>query len=228
MGLEGRNQGGFKINIFNMARYTGPREKIERRLGERLFLKGERSHSPKSSAAKKPYPPGLHGKKGGRKPSEFGLQLKSKQKVKNIYRLLERQFKNYIKSSLASKNEPYAAILNKLESRLDNMVFRIGFGQSRDQARQLVGHGHILVNGKRVNIPSYEVSVGDTIGIRELSKKSPFFAALLPQWVKNYEVPLWITLDKDKLEAKIKGRPSVQDSGIRPDDLQAIIEFYSR
>ncbi len=211
-----------------MARYTGPREKIERRIGERLFLKGERSHSQKSAMIKKPYPPGLHGKKGSRKPSEFALQLRSKQKVKNIYRLLESQFKNYIKSSLASKKEPYAAILNKLESRLDNMVFRIGFAQSRDQARQLVGHGHITVNGKKVNIPSCEVSVGDVIGIREGSMKSPFFSSLMIQWLKSYEVPPWIDMDKDKLQGKVKARPTVEESGIRPDDLQAIIEFYSR
>ncbi|KKT80811.1 MAG: 30S ribosomal protein S4 [Candidatus Yanofskybacteria bacterium RIFCSPHIGHO2_02_FULL_44_12b] len=211
-----------------MARYTGPKEKIERRIGERLFLKGERSHSQKSAMVKKPYPPGLHGKKGSRKLSEFGLQLKSKQKVKNIYRLLERQFKNYIKSSLASKKEPYATILNKLESRLDNTVFRMGFGQSRDQARQLVSHGHILVNGKRVNIPSYEVSVGDTITVREGSKKSVFFSSLVNQWLKNYETPPWLEMNKDKLEGKVTGKPTVEESGIRPDDLQSIIEFYSR
>src|SRR3989344_5842821 len=211
-----------------MARYTGPKEKIERRIGERLFLKGERSHSQKSAMVKKPYPPGLHGKKGSRKLSEFGLQLKSKQKVKNIYRLLERQFKNYIKSSLASKKEPYATILNKLESRLDNTVFRMGFGQSRDQARQLVSHGHILVNGKRVNIPSYEVPVGDTITVREGSKKSVFFSSLVNQWLKNYETPPWLAMNKDKLEGKVTGKQTVEESCIRPDDLQSIIEFYSR
>ncbi len=211
-----------------MARYTGPREKIERRIGERLFLKGERSHSQKSAMIKKPYPPGLHGKKGARKPSEYALQLRSKQKVKNIYRLLERQFKNYIKISLSSKKEPYAAILNKLEGRLDNVVFRIGFGQSRDQARQLVGHGHILVNGKKVTIPSYEVSVGDVISIREASKKSLFFSSLMPNWLKNYDAPAWIELNRDKVEGKLKAKPTVDESGIKADDLQSIIEFYSR
>src|SRR3989344_7630370 len=119
------------------ARYTGPREKIERRLGEKLFLKGERSHSQKSAMVKKPYPPGIHGNKRASKPSEFALQLRSKQKVKNIYRLLEKQFKAYIKSALSTKKEPYESILNKLEHRLDNFVFRSGFAQSRDQARQI-------------------------------------------------------------------------------------------
>ena len=211
-----------------MARYTGPREKIERRLGEKLFLKGERSHSPKSATVKKPYPPGLHGKKGSRKPSEFALQLRSKQKVKNIYRLLEKQFKNYIKSSLSSRKAPYDTILNKLESRLDNTVFRIGFAQSRDQARQIVNHGHILVNGKKVDIPSFEVSVGDVISIREGSKKSPYFSSFVSQWLKGFDAPRWTELDKNKMEGKIIGRPSLEESGIRIDDLQSIIEFYSR
>lgn len=211
-----------------MARYTGPKEKIERRIGEKLFLKGERSHSQKSAMVKKPYPPGIHGRKRSRKPSEYGLQLKSKQKVKNIYRILEKQFKNYVKSSIASKKEPYETILNKLEQRLDNIVFRAGFAQSRDQARQLVNHGHITVNGKKVNIPSFQVSVGNEIGIREGSKNSPYFANLMPQWLKGYEPADWIELNKEKFTAKLKGHPILTESGIRAEDIQAIIEFYSR
>lgn len=211
-----------------MARYTGPKEKIERRLGEKLYLKGERSYSQKSAMVKKPYPPGMHGRKGSRKTSEFGQQLKSKQKVKNIYRLLEKQFKNYIKSSIASKKEPYEVILKKLENRLDNTVFRIGFAQSRDQARQLVNHGHILVNGKKVGIPSCEVKMGDEITIREGSLKSPYFVSLMPQWLKKHDPPVWIALDKEKMVAKVKGLPTLLESGIQIGDLQAIIEFYSR
>ena len=211
-----------------MARYTGPKEKIERRLGEKLFLKGERSYSPKSAMVRKPYPPGMHGQKGSRKLSEFGQQLKSKQKIKNIYRMLEKQFKSYIKNSLSSKGEPYAAIINKLETRLDNAVFRMGLGQSRDQAKQIISHGHILVNGKKTNIPSYQVKIGDTLQVREGSAKSTYFNSLVPQWIKKYEPPTWIELDKDKLSAKIKAIPTLQDSGIQPVDLQAIIEYYSR
>lgn len=211
-----------------MARYTGPREKIERRLGEKLFLKGERSHSQKSAMVKKPYPPGMHGQKRVRKVSEYGTQLKSKQKVKNIYRLLEKQFKNYIKKAVSSKAEPYESILNKLEHRLDNVVFRSGFAQSRDQARQLVSHGHITVNGKRVNIPSYDVSIGEEIGIREVSKSSPYFSNFMPQWFKGYEAPSWMNIDKDKSTSKMKGHPILEESGIRTEDLQSIIEFYSR
>jgi len=210
------------------ARYTGPREKIERRLGEKLFLKGERSHSQKAGMVKKPYPPGIHGHARPGKQSEYGLQLKSKQKVKNIYRLLEKQFKNYIKISLASKKEPYEAILNKLEHRLDNVVFRGGFAQSRDQARQIVNHGHITVNGKKVGIPSFEVSIGDLIGIREGSMRSPYFMNLMPQWFKGHEAPAWLEVNKEKMTLSVKGNPVLEESGVRAEDLQSIIEFYSR
>src|SRR3989344_7148696 len=211
-----------------MARYTGPREKLERRIGTKLFLKGERSLSPKSAMVRKPYPPGMHGKAKFKKLSEYGLQLQSKQKVKIIYRLMEKQFKFYVKEAMKSKKETMALLIKNLEQRLDNTVYRMGFGQSRDQARQLVNHGHILVNGKRVNIPSYEVSVGDTITVREGSKKSVFFSSLVNQWLKNYETPPWLEMNKDKLEGKVTGKPTVEESGIRPDDLQSIIEFYSR
>lgn len=211
-----------------MARYTGPKEKIERRLGEKLFLKGERSHSQKSALVKKPYPPGIHGRSRQSKPSEYALQLRSKQKVKNIYRLLEKQFKNYIKSSVSTKKEPYAAILNNLEHRLDNLVFRSGFAQSRDQARQLVSHGHITVNGKRVNIPSCQVSIGDVIGIRENSKNLAYFSTLMSKWFQAHEAPSWITVDKSKMTSTMKGHPVLEESGVKVEDLQSIIEFYSR
>jgi len=211
-----------------MARYTGPREKIERRIGEKLFLKGERSHSPKSATTKKPYPPGMHSKRPGAKPSEFGSQLRSKQKVRNIYRMLEKQFKGTVKKALETKTEPYAAILQKLERRLDNVVFRMGLAQSRDQARQLVSHGHILVNSRKTNIPSYETRLGDVITIREGSKLSPFFSVAMPQWLKNYEAPGWIEMNKDTFTGTVKKYPVLEESGLRADDLQAIIEFYSR
>ena len=211
-----------------MARYTGPREKIERRLGEKLFLKGERSHSQKSAMIKKPYPPGLHGRKRQGKPSEYGLQLKSKQKVKNVYRLLEKQFKNYVKSSVSSKTDTYDAILNKLEHRLDNVVFRAGFAQSRDQARQLVSHGHITVNGKKINIPSYQVSINDVVSIRENSKSSVYISVLMPRWFQAHEAPSWIKVDKAKMTATMKSHPILLESGVRAEDLQSIIEFYSR
>lgn len=211
-----------------MARYTGPKEKIERRIGERISIKGVRSAMGKTAITKKPYPPGINGGKPSRKLSEFGQQLKAKQKVKNMYRLLEKQFKNYIKAAANSHKEPYTLILNSLENRLDNVVYRMGLGQSRDQARQLVNHGHILLNGRKLSIPSAQVKIGDEISIREGSKKLNFFQNLVPQWIEKYDPPAWIEVNKQKMTAKIKGQASSEESGVNHGDLQSIIEFYSR
>ncbi len=211
-----------------MARYLGPRERIERRLGEKLSLKGERSRSPKSAMTKRPFPPGVHGQNMRRKISEFGQQLQSKQKIRNIYRLMEKQFKSYIKKAIASHNNPYEEIIRSLEQRLDNVVFRTGFAQSRDQARQIVGHGHITVNGKSLKIPSYSVKAGDVISVREGSRATVYMNTLMPAWLKNYDAPVWISLDKEALTGKVQGQPAVEESGIRPEDIQAIIEYYSR
>src|SRR3989338_555901 len=126
----------------NMARYRGPKEKIERRLGTKLFLKGERSLSSKSATVKRMYPPGVHGKAFARRASEYGQQLRSKQKIRNMYRMLEKQFKNWAKEAIHSQKETGDYLLQKLEHRLDNVVYRAGFAQSRDQARQVVNHGH--------------------------------------------------------------------------------------
>ena len=211
-----------------MARYLGPREKIERRLGEKLGLKGERSRSPKSATVKRPYPPGVHGQAWKGKVSEYALQLRAKQKVRNIYRLLEKQFKRTVKDALESKQDPYQAITGMLEMRLDNVVFRMGLAQSRDQARQLVNHGHVTVNGRKVTIPSFHVKAGEVIAVREGSKRSVYFSSLMPQWLKGHEAPSWLTLDKDAVTATVQGQPNMEESGVRVDDLQSIIEYYSR
>ena len=211
-----------------MARYTGPREKIERRLGSKLFLKGERSLSNKSATVKRMYPPGQHGKRFARRASEYGQQLKAKQKVKNVYRMLEKQFKNWVKEAIESKHEAGLAIIQRLEGRLDNTVYRSGLAQSRDQARQVVNHGHILVNGKKVSIPSYHVKIGDSIKVREGSQKSKYFASQVSQWIKKVQAPSWISLDQDAMTAKITGLPAFTDSGLEAADIQSIIEFYSR
>lgn len=211
-----------------MARYTGPKEKIERRIGERIAIKGMRSVMGKTAITKKPYPPGINGRKPSRKTSEFGQQLKSKQKVKNMYRLLENQFKNYVKKAVVSHEQPYALILNSLEHRLDNVVFRMGLAQSRDQARQLVNHGHILLNGRKMDIPSARVHIGDEISVREGSRKSAFFQNLVPQWLPKYDAPAWIELNKEAMKAKVKGQATPEESGVGNTDLQAIIEYYSR
>ncbi len=211
-----------------MARYTGPKEKIERRLGARLSLKGERSLSPKSASVKRPYPPGQHGKNFRGKLSEFGSQLKSKQKVRNTYRMMEKQFKNNIKEAMKSKTETGSTLVRILETRLDNVVYRAGLAQSRDQARQVVNHGHIMVNGRKVSVPSYRVKKGDKMSVRPGSLKNSFFANLAPQWIKNYDAPAWITLDKNNLSFEIKSIPETADSGLDLNDIQSIIEFYSR
>src|SRR3989344_7883114 len=149
-----------------MGRYTGPKEKLERRIGAKLFLKGERSYSPKSAMVKKPYPPGVHGKKTYRRLSEYGSQLQKKQKIKYIYRMLEKQFKSFVKKAMKSKENTTDILVQMLEGRLDNTIFRMGLAQSRDQARQLVNHGHILVNGIKTSIPSFQVKKGNKISIR--------------------------------------------------------------
>lgn len=211
-----------------MARYIGPKEKLERRIGTKLFLKGERSISPKSAMVKKPYPPGMHGKKRQKKLSEYGVQLQKKQKIKYIYRLLEKQFKNTVKKSMKSRENTSELLTQLLESRLDNIIFRIGLAQSRDQARQLVNHGHILVNKRKVTIPSYQTKKGDVIELREGSKKSRYFTELMPQWIKKNTPPQWINFDPQNIKAEVKGVPDIAESGLEIQDLQSIIEFYSR
>ncbi len=191
-------------------------------------MKGERSSSPKSAMVKKPYPPGMHGKSKFRKLSEYGLQLNSKQKVKNIYRLLEKQFKSYVKEAIKSKKETGDLLIRKLEQRLDNVVYKMGLAQSRDQARQLVTHGHILVNGAKTNIPSYSVGKGDNISVREGSKKTKYFSSVIQGWLPKYENPGWIKFDKNNLIGTVEKIPDIVDSGLETKDIQSIIEFYSR
>ncbi len=211
-----------------MGRYTGPKEKIERRLGTKLFLKGERSLSSKSATVKRMYPPGVHGKAFARRGSEYGQQLKSKQKVKNMYRMYERQFKNWVQEAMDSKLETGEYLVRRLEHRLDNVIYRSGISQSRDQARQVVNHGHIFVNGKRVSIASFEVKIGDVIKVREESKKSKYFSSLAPQWIKKQGTPAWLQVDTDNFIVTVQGVPNAADSGIDGGDLQSLIEFYSR
>ncbi len=213
-----------------MARYTGPKEKKERRLGEKLGLKGERSQSPKAALVKRPYPPGQHGPTyRPRRPSEFGLQLRAKQKVRLMYGMLEKSFRAYVKRALDQRVEsPYTAVLRDLETRLDNVVFRMGLAQSRNQARQLVNHGHITLNGKRAKTPSIAVRIGNVIGVREQSKALPFFSTQLPRWFEKATAPSWLTVDKAAMTATVKGAPTAEESGVQTADLQAIIEFYSR
>ncbi len=210
-----------------MGRYIGPKEKIERRLGTKLFLKGERSYGPKAAMVRRPYPPGPHGQKRAKKKSEYGLQLASKQKIRFTYGLMEKQFAKYIAKSLKNKSGTEGMIINLLEGRLDNVVFRLGFAKSRAQARQLVNHGHFLVNGGSVNIPSYQTKKGEKIQLREKSINNSYFNSIKNE-IKKYTPPSWLQLDGEKLIGEVSGAPTLEESGINHQDLYTTIEYYSR
>jgi len=198
-----------------------------RRIGQKLFLKGERCFTPKCAMVKKPYPPGIHGKKKKRRAtSEYGVQLTEKQKVRQIYNIRERQFKRYFQEASREKGVIGDNILKKLELRLDNIAFRLGFAESRQKARQLVSHGHILVNDKKINIPSFRVKLNDVIEIKKSSLNLVLFKDLKTK-LKKYKPLDWFSLDKDKLEGKIISLPNQEDIKI-PADLQMIVEYYSR
>lgn len=205
----------------------GPKEKKERRIGERLGLKGDRCASPKCAAVRRNYPPGVHGPTGRGRLTSFGLQLKEKQKARLIYGLAERQFANYVKHAIASKGDTGLLLGRLLEQRLDNVVYRLGLTRSRGEAREYVSHGHFLVNGKRVNIPSYQVRVGDTIEVRPKSQKSKFFQEFISPRLAKYETPKWLTLEQGAWKGKVIAAPEPDD--LPPNiDRKVIIEFYSR
>ncbi|MEZ4220775.1 MAG: 30S ribosomal protein S4 [Polyangiaceae bacterium] len=209
-----------------MARYLGPVCKLCRREGMKLYLKGERCFTEKCAIARRPYPPGQHGQ-GRIKLSEYGLRLREKQKMRRIYGLLERQFSGYYAQASGMKGRTGEEMLGLIERRLDNVVHRMGFAVSRPQARQLVRHSHILVNGKRVNIPSYRVNVNDTIAIREKSKKIAFVTTALAQ-AESKTPPSWIDIDKDNLTATIKGMPVRDEMNEPMIREQYVVEYYSR
>ena len=194
-------------------------------------MKEEKCYSPKCPVIRKSYPPGVQKSKTAKRPrksmSEYGFQLREKQKLKFLYLLRERQFKNYIQEALKGKGIDITSRLAEiLELRLDNVVYRLGFCKSRSVARQLVGHGHIIVNGKKINIPSYRLKTGDKIAIRPQSASKKVFQDL-DIYLKKYNPPVWLELDKEKKEGKVVGKPSAQDIEVKT-NLNAIIEFYSR
>jgi small subunit ribosomal protein S4 len=178
---------------------------------------------------KRPYPPGQKAKKRTRGLSEYGKELREKQKLKNWYNLDERQFRKYVKEVLAKRGKVEDAgdlLIKKLESRLDNVVFRMGFVPSRVQARQVISHGHFLVNGKKVDIPAYQTKKGDKITLHPRSPKKNIFQNL-PTTLKKYNPPSWIELNIEKLEGKITGQPNL-DEATPPAEISTIFEFYSR
>ncbi|MBI2588013.1 30S ribosomal protein S4 [Candidatus Azambacteria bacterium] len=202
-----------------------PKGKKARALGENLFLKGSRDLSPKAAVLRRPYRPGVHGKARRRAPSEYGLQLREKQKVKLSYGVEERQFRRYFEAAKGHGNAG-ELLLEKLERRLDNVVFRLGFALSRSIARQYVSHGHVFVNGRAVTIPSYEVAVGEEITLKPKVKETPMFQEQLLT-LKKAEPPAWLSLDKETLGGKVIGRPT-PDIVQTPFNFQRIVEHYSR
>ena len=200
-----------------------------RRAGAKLFLKGDRCITPKCAMVTKPYAPGIHGKGGGKRKgrrgsSEYGTQLRDKQVVKFSYGLRERQFVNYVKEASKKKGVASSELVKLLESRLDNVVFRLGFASNRASSRQLVSHGHITVNGRRNNIPSYMVKIGDKIGVRAGSALKGPFEDLDARWQK-FEAPTWLSLDKVKKEATVTADAASDDTRF---NFNSIIELYSR
>lgn len=199
------------------------KEKKERALGVKLFLKGERCNSLKCAMIRKPYRPGQHSKRR-RALSDFGRQLKEKQKIQISFGLRDRQMRMIFKNIAVKKGWSGQEILNNLEKRLDNVIFRLGFALSRITARQLVGHGHFLVNGKKVTIPSYLVKAGDKISIREGSRSLKIFGDL-PLKLKKYEAPEWLRVDKEKIIGEIIKKPEAGETLFDPN---IVMEYYSR
>lgn len=208
-----------------MARYTGAVCKLCRREGQKLFLKGERCYSDKCSVGRRTYAPGQHGQ-GRKKASEYGLQLRAKQKARRYYGVLEGQFHHYFELAERKQGVTGENLLRLLESRLDNVVYRANFASSRAEARQLVGHGHFEVNGKRTDIASYLLKAGDVITVAKSSRDSEKIKAVIEAG-SGKPVPRWIDVNRDALEAKVVNLPEREEIDA-PIEEQLIVEFYSK
>lgn len=210
-----------------MARYIGPVCRQCRREGMKLFLKGERCHTEKCAIEKRNFPPGQHGKDRKPKIVGYGLQLREKQKAKRFYGVAEQQFRNLFEKASNMKGVTGENMINMLERRLDNVVYRLGFGTSRRQARQVVRHGHISVNGRRVNIPSYIVRQGDAIEVAERSKKNVGILAAV-EATAHAPSPNWLDVDRQALTAKVLTSPQRSDLVQIQLNEQLIVELYSK
>ena len=208
-----------------MSKYLGPVCKLCRREGEKLFLKGQRCNSPKCSFERRGYPPGQHGQKLP-KVKDYGRQLREKQKAKRIYGILERQFKTYYSKAERQAGVSGDHLILLLERRLDNVVYRLGFANSRAQARQLIQHNHFLVNGKRVNIPSYLVKVGDVIQTQEKSRELAMVQEALER-SQHRGAPDWLELNTDKQEGVVRALPNGEQVAANV-QTQLIVELYSK
>ncbi|MCX5746555.1 MAG: 30S ribosomal protein S4 [Proteobacteria bacterium] len=209
-----------------MARYTGAVCRLCRREDMKLFLKGERCYTDKCGYERRSYPPGQHGQSRRRKRSNYGEQLREKQKVKRIYGIAERQFRGYYYKAVRAKGVSSHILIQLLERRLDNVVYRMGFASDHSEARQLVRHGHFTINGKKVDIPSYLVRARDVIAVKEPSQKMARINESLAA-VDRRGIPQWIELDKDNFRGAIKQLPSREDVTL-PIREQLIIELYSK
>jgi small subunit ribosomal protein S4 len=213
-----------------MAKYTGPVCKLCRRESQKLFLKGERCYGPKCAFERRDTPPGQHGRGFGAgrrgRASDFALQLREKQKVRRIYGVLERQFRRYFQTALRRSGLTGSNLLSILESRLDNVVYRSGFAESRAQARQLVSHGHFLVNGRRTNIASFLVRPNDRIEVREGSRQCTYFKQLA-EILDDRPLPEWLQRDSSTLSASMLRRPERTDIDYEVNE-QLVVEYYSR
>lgn len=208
-----------------MARYIGPDCKLCRRERQKLYLKGTRCEGPKCAIEKRPYPPGEHGR-GRIRESEYLLQLREKQKARRIYGVLEKQFRNYYREATRQSGLTGENLLVLLERRLDNVVYRGGLARSRDEARQLVRHRHVLVSGRTVNIPSYRVREGDVVAIKEKSREIvPVLGAL--EIIGTKTIPPWLSTDQSKLQISVLGLPERGQIDV-PVQEQLIVELYSK
>lgn len=209
-----------------MGRYTDSVCRQCRREGEKLFLKGDRCYSEKCAVERRPFAPGAHGQGRRQKPSEYGIQLREKQKTKRIYGLMEKQFRNYFKKADRQPGITGANLLILLERRLDNVVFRLGFGASRKEARQLVSHGHFTINGHKANIPSMLLKPGDVLQVRDTAKDSPKFQEIKEQ--AAYKTPPeWLSVDVENLTGSVVAYPTREQIDTAVNE-QLIVELYSR
>lgn len=208
-----------------MAKYTGPVCRLCRREGQKLFLKGERCYSKACALERRAYAPGQHGQ-GRKKVSEYGRQLRTKQFAKRYYGVLEGQFRRYFAKAEKMQGQTGENLIILLESRLDNVAYRLGYGTSRTQARQLVTQGHVYVDGKKVNIPSYLVKVGQTISVKEGSRSLDLFKAIAESTAAR-PVPKWLEANKAEMTAKVVACPTREDADL-PIEETLIVELYSK
>ncbi len=208
-----------------MARYTDPVCRICRREGLKLFLKGTRCYTKKCSFERRSTPPGMYAQRR-RKVSEYGLQLREKQKVRKSYSVLEKQFQNYFEKAEKRKGVTGENLLRMLEMRLDNVVFRMGLATSRAQARQLVSHGHFAVNGRPTNVPSFGVKVGDKVEVRE-SRRSREIFKTTAETMKSAQIPEWVSSDASKLSGTVMAEPAREQMPLEFNE-QLVVEYYSR